>query len=278
MSCHVGSSVGKMVPMLVLTAVPDAQLLKLRAAASPAFTLEPVESGPEMVEAIRLRPVELAVVDPKDGPGVGIREIERLRQMFPSLSLLIYTALTPETAELLLALGRVGIRRAIFFRFDDAPSSLRQALHSEAEHTVLRKVVRSLAERLEALPYQLRTAFEVTLTSSIEVPTVALMAARARLGRRTCERLFARSGLPSPRMVLIVARLLYAHRLLLDPGFTVEDVATKIGFGRARPMQAHLREVFGLTAGEMRLSLTPDDALHIVMARYFDEPLRQVAS
>ena len=35
---------------------------------------------------------------------------------------------------------------------------------------------------------------------------------------------------------------------------------------------------FGLTAGEMRLSLTPDDALHIVRARYFNEPLRQVAS
>ncbi len=79
-------------------------------------------------------------------------------------------------------------------------------------------------------------------------------------------------------MVLIVARLLYAHRLLLDPGLTVEDVATKLGYSRARTMQAHLREIFGLTAGEMRLSLTPDDALHIVMARYFDEPLRQVAS
>lgn len=278
MSCHVGSSVGKMVSMLVVTAVPDAQLFKLRAAASPVFTLEPVEDGPGMVEAIRLRPVELVVVDPKDGPGIGIREIERLRQMFPSLSLLIYTALTPETAELLLALGRVGIRRAIFSRFDDAPSSLRQALHSEAEHTVFRKVARSLADLLGALPDQLRIALESTLASPMEAPTVSLMAQRARLGRRTCERLFARSGLPSPRMVLIVARLLYAHRLLLDPGLTVEDVATKLGYSRARTMQAHLREVFGLTAGEMRLSLTPDDALHIVKARYFNEPLGQVAS
>jgi AraC-like DNA-binding protein len=267
-----------MVSMLVLTAVPDAQLLRLRAAASSAFTLEPVADGPEMVEAIRLRPVELAVVDPRDGPGIGVREIERLRQMFPSLSLLFYTALTPETAELLLALGRLGIRRAIFARFDDAPSSLRKALQGEVEHTVFRKVARSLADLLDTLPDQLRTALESTLTSPVEAPTVSLMAERAQLGRRTCERLFARSGLPSPRMVLVVARLLYAHRLLLDPGLTVEDVATKLGYSRPRTMQAHLREVFGLTAGEMRLSLSPDDALQIVKARYFNAPLRQVAS
>jgi len=278
MNCRVGSSAGKMVSMLVLTAVPEAQLLKLRAAASPAFTLDPVADGPGMVEAIRLRPVELVVVDPRDGPGIGVREIERLRQMFPSLSLLIYTALTPETAELLLALGRVGIRRAIFARFDDAPSSLRKALQGEAEHTVFRKVARSLAELLGTLPDQLRVALESTLTSPMEAPTVSLMAERAQLGRRTCERLFARSGLPSPRMVLVVARLLYAHRLLLDPGLTVEDVATKLGYSRPRTMQAHLREVFGMTAGEMRLSLSPDDALQIVKARYFNAPVRQVAS
>ena len=264
--------------MLVLTAVPEAQLLKLRSAASASFTLEPVENGSGMLEAIRLRRVELVVVDPRDGPGIGIREIERLRQMFPSLSLLIYTALTPETAELLLALGRVGIRRAIFSRFDDAPASLRKALQSEAEHTVFSKVARSLSDVFEVLPDQLRAALEATLTSPMEAPTVTLMAERAQWGRRTCERLFARSGLPSPRMVLIVARLLYAHRLLLDPGHTVDNVATKIGYSQARTMQAHLREVFGLTAGEMRLSLTPDDALHIVKARYFNGLQRQAAS
>ena len=264
--------------MLVLTAVPDAQVLRLRAAASLAFSFQPVEDGPGMVEAIRAQPVELAVVDPIKGPGIGLREIERLRQWFPSLSLIIYTALTPETGELLLAIGRVGIRRVIFVRFDDSPSSLLGALQGEVEHTIFRKVARSLGELLEVLPGRLRAALESTLMSPVEAPTVSLMAERAQIGRRTCERIFAHSGLPSPRRVLVIARLLYAHRLLLDPGLTVKDVATKLGYSRPRTMQAHLREVFGLTAGQMRLSLSPDDALEVVKARYFNEPLRQVAS
>jgi transcriptional regulator GlxA family with amidase domain len=151
-------------------------------------------------------------------------------------------------------------------------------LRDELENTAFRQVTRALAELLETLPGQLRQALEATLTSPMETPTVSLMAERAKLGRRTCERWFARSGLPTPRMVLVVARLLYAHRLLLDPGFTVEDVATRLGYCRPRTMQAHLREVFGLTAGEMRLSLTPEDALRIVRKRYFTAQPQPMAS
>jgi len=264
--------------MLVLTSVPDPQLAKLRAAASPRFSFIPVADGPGLVEAVRCRPVELAVVDPMGRGGVGVAEIGRLRQMFPSLSMLVYTALVPETAELLLELGRVGIRRAIFSRFDDSPASLRRALRDELEHTAFRQVTRALAGLLETLPGQLRLALESTLATPMETPTVTLMAERAQLGRRTCERWFARSGLPTPRMVLVVARLLYAHRLLLDPGFTVENVATKLGYSRVRTMQTHLRDVFGLTAGEMRLSLTPEDALKIVRERYFTHEVEQAAS
>lgn len=264
--------------MLVVTAVPDSQLQKLRGAAAPQFSFVPVTSGSAMVDVVRSRPVELAVIDPMSEKGIGVYEIERLQQLFPSLALLIYTALEPRTAEVLLDLGRIGIRRAIFARFDDAPASLRQALRDELENTAFRQVTRALAELLETLPGQLRQALEATLTSPMETPTVSLMAERAKLGRRTCERWFARSGLPTPRMVLVVARLLYAHRLLLDPGFTVEDVATRLGYCRPRTMQAHLREVFGLTAGEMRLSLTPEDALRIVRKRYFTAQPQPMAS
>jgi AraC-like DNA-binding protein len=210
--------------------------------------------------------------------GIGVYEIERLQLLFPSLALLIYTALEPRTAEVLLDLGRIGIRRAIFARFDDGPASLRHALRDELDNTAFCQVTRALAELLDTLPGQLRQALEATLNSPMETPTVSLMAERAQLGRRTCERWFAKSGLPTPRMVLVVARLLYAHRLLLNPGFTVEDVATRLGYSRPRIMQSHLRDVFGLTAGEMRLSLTPDDALRIVKERYFTQQSEQAAS
>lgn len=76
---------------------------------------------------------------------------------------------------------------------------------------------------------------------------------------------------------MVLIRLLYAHRLLLDPGYTVEDVALKLGYSKTKTLQMHLRAVFGQTAGELRVSVTAEDALAAVTHRYFT-PLRQVAS
>jgi transcriptional regulator GlxA family with amidase domain len=78
-------------------------------------------------------------------------------------------------------------------------------------------------------------------------------------------------------MVMVLTRLLYAHRLLLDPGYTVEDVALKLGYSKPKTLQMHLRSVFGLTAGELRVSLSTEEALMIVTERYLS-PLSQVAS
>jgi transcriptional regulator GlxA family with amidase domain len=69
---------------------------------------------------------------------------------------------------------------------------------------------------------------------------------------------------------MLLMRLLYAHRLLLDPGYTVEDVAVKLGYGKVRTLQRHLRAVFRLSAGELRASLSFEDALALVYQRFFE--------
>jgi AraC-like DNA-binding protein len=65
--------------------------------------------------------------------------------------------------------------------------------------------------------------------------------------------------------------------LLQDPGYTVEDVAMKLGYGKTRSLQNQFKEVFGVTAGELRLSLTVEEALALITKRYFTS-LRQAAS
>jgi transcriptional regulator GlxA family with amidase domain len=97
---------------------------------------------------------------------------------------------------------------------------------------------------------------------------VGQVALRARVDRRTCERWFTRVGLPSPRHFLSAARVLYAHRLLQDPGFTIEDVATRLGYAQTKTLQLHARAYLGLTAGEMRLSLGSSEALARVVQRF----------
>ena len=251
--------------MLVLAATSEIQLQRLRHAAPPRFAFAQAATWEAAMAAIRSRPVELAVVDPLLMGAASDKEIERLRLLFPSLPLIIYTALTPQTAAVLLVLGQCGIRHAVFARYDDHPAHLRQVLAKEEARSASQQLLDQLAWALAPLPSELRWVLEEVLRSPADVQTVQQVAARARVDRRTFERWFTRVGLPSPRHFLAAARVLYAHRLLQDPGFTVEDVAERLGYAQVKTLQLHARTYLGLTAGEMRLTLVPEEALQRVV-------------
>ena len=254
--------------MLVLAAIPDVQLHKLRRAAAMRFAFVRTPTWGEALAAIRSRPVELAVVDPLLTGEARGQEIERLRVLFPSLPLIMYTTLSPQTAAVLLTLGQRGIRHVVFARYDDHPTRLREVLAQEGTRAASQQFLTQLAGALAPLPPGLRWVLVEALRAPGEMQTVQQVAAHARVDRRTCERWFTRVGLPSPRHFLAAARVLYAHRLLQDPGFTVEDVAQRLGYTRVKTLQQHAHMYLGLTAGEMRLSLTVDEALDRVVQRF----------
>src|SRR6266550_3822344 len=247
--------------MLVLAAVPADQCHKLRRAAAPRFPVVHARDWDDALAIIRTRPVELAAVDPQLEGSPSAREIERLRVLFPSLPLILYTALTPATAAVLLALGHSGINAVVFTRIDDHPARLREVLAHEEARSASRQLLDQLAAVLAPLPSELRWVVEEVLR------------APARVDRRTFERWFARLRLPSPRHFLAAARVLYAHRLLQDPGFTIDDVAQRLGYAQTKTLQLHARSYLGLTAGEMRLTLEPREALERIAQGF--APLRQ---
>src|SRR5438105_1845465 len=192
--------------MLVLAAVPDVQFHKLRRAAGSRFNVAQVSTWDDVLTSIRGRPVELAVVDPLLSGQGRSQEIERLRVLFPSLPLMLYTTLTPRTAGVLLALGQRGIQHAVFANYDDHPSRLREVLGQEEARSSSRQLLDQLGDALAPLPSELRWVLEEALRSPGEVQTVGQVAVRARVDRRTCERWFTRVGLPSPRHFLSAAR------------------------------------------------------------------------
>src|SRR5713101_5400057 len=264
--------------MLILAAVPDIQLLNLRRAAAARFTLARAGSWAEALSTIRTRPVELAVVDPLLSGEPRTHEFERLRVLFPSLPLVLYTTLTPRTAGVLLTLGQRGIEHVVFANYDDHPSRLAEVLGQEEARSSSRRLLDQLADALAPLPSELRWVLEEALRAPGQVQTVGQVALRARVDRRTCERWFTRVGLPSPRHFLSAARVLYAHRLLQDPGFTIEDVAKRLGYAQTKTLQQHARSYLGLTAGEMRLRLDPVEALQRVTRSFAAPRLAQASA
>jgi AraC-like DNA-binding protein len=255
---------------LLLAAVAAPRLDRLRSLDPARYTWLGAGTWAQALDLIRSRPVEMAVADPLLGIEPRAHGIERLHLLFPSLPLLVYTELSPATANALLKLGRAGIQRAVFQRFEDGPKALRAIIQAELEHSVLRQVVTAVQGKLEGLPEPIRDALEEMLSDPGAGQTVSELAGRALLSRRTCERFFTKLGLPSPKGVMLLMRLLYAHRLLLDPGHTVEDVAVKLGYGKTWTLQRHLRAVFGVSAGDLRTSVTVEEGLAVVSQRFFE--------
>jgi AraC-like DNA-binding protein len=264
--------------MLVLGAIPAIQLQRLRRAAPARFGLAHAATWAAALETIRTRPVELAVVDPLLSGTARAQEIAQLRQLFPSLPLILYTALTPHTAAVLLALGQHGVRHVVFARYDDYPGRLRQVLVAEEARATSQQLLEQFAWALAPLPSELRWVLEEVLRAPAEAQNVQQVAARARVDRRTFERWFTRVGLPSPRHFLAAARVLYAHRLLQDPGFTIDDVARRLRYAQTKTLQQHARAYLGVTAGEMRVTLAPTEALQRVVRSFRMTPHAQAAA
>ena len=259
--------------MLVLAAVSDLQFQRLRGAVAPRFAITHARCWDDALETIREQPVEIALVDPALAGVASGQEIERLHVLFPSLRLILYTIMIPQLAHVLLTLGQCGIRQVVLRGVDDHPERLRKLVEEEAMNAASNRLVEQLTPALAPLPSELRWVLEDAVRSAGAVQTIQQIAARARVDRGTCARWFARAGLPSPRHILAAARVLYAHRLLKDPGFTIEDVAKRLGYAQAKTLQQHARSYLGLTAGEMRLSLTAEQATARIVHRFLTPAL-----
>jgi AraC-like DNA-binding protein len=245
-------------------------LARLRHAAGHRYQFLPVQLWDEAVQGVLRQPVEIGVVDPQLEGAPSAQGILRLRALFTSLPMIVYTTLSPDLATVLLHLGQSGIRQVVVVRHDDHPQQLADALSREAAHAVSRQLIEAFGDLLSGFPGELRWAIETVIREPAAMQSVKALADRARMDRRTCLRWFAKADLPPPSVTLTALRVVYAHRLLQDPGYTIEDVATKLGYAQTRSFAQNVREVLGRTPGEIRLSLSPEQALAIVRERYFN--------
>ena len=225
--------IGAVLRHLLLAAVPAERLFRLRSLDPDRFVWEAVSIWPEAVEAIRAKPVRWrssirSWAGPPRTHGIG-----RLRQFFPSLPLLVYTELAPATAGVLLELGRQGSAgggaplRGRAWGTPDRPPGGAGAERVAAGHPGLGPILREL-------PPELRAALEAHAARARRRAD-GHRPGRPRPAHPPHLRALVHQGRPAlARVVMVLTRLLYAHRLLLDPGYTVEDVALKLGYSKTK--------------------------------------------
>jgi AraC-like DNA-binding protein len=248
--------------MVVVVALPTAAAPHVVAGLTGAYALRVVHTWAALEAALVAEPVDACLVDPAlEGRGDAAR-IECIRATYPSTAVLLHTALDAALVPTLLRVGAVGVDTVLLRGIDDHRDRVRAVLERVAFRVRSSRVLDCLAPSVETLPSAIRAALGACIARPRAPWTVADLAQRIGVDRRTCSRAFARAGLVSPAAVLQVVRLVTGHDLLQEPGRTVAQVAMLLGYGRPRSFATHVRRTFGVPPSRFRL-LPPE----IVAAR-----------
>ena len=239
--------------------LPPPLLAHLRVAVGREHEIIPTESWDELVSIVCTRAIDVAVVDPRADGLLAVPEIQKLFARFPTLPVVVYTRLAPDTMKATVELAKRGLQHVVLHKFDDDPRRFRELLERQPAYAMSDAVLARLADPLAEMPASLSRAIVRLFDSPAGFEDVEDLANAAGMTRRHVNRWLERVGVSSARTLIIAARLVRAYHYMRDPGYRLEDVVQKMGYSTHRMFIRQARELLGLTPTDVRDRLPPDE-------------------
>lgn len=225
----------------------------------------------ELEEIIRREPVNVVIVDPAADGVIDVDAVARILHRFPSLPVVGYVMLTPTAFGAIAQLSRRGLNHVVLHRFGDSKERLQQTIARVRTNPPSQKVMGLLAPVLKNVPLALSHAIADMFERPHSYSSVLDLATTAGLPPVSVYRYLDSARLVSPKKLLIAAKLSRALTYLRDPGYSVREIAIKLGYRQPRILTAHVLEVFELTPSRLRSRLTEEDAI-AQLVRWMDLP------
>ena len=130
---------------------------------------------------------------------------------------------------------------------------------------LVRRVVDSLRPYLARLPLPLAMSVQQMFDEPERFVTALDLSTASGMPNVRMYQSFAHAELTSPKNLLIAARALCAFSYLRDPGYSVSDVAMKLGYLQPRILGNHTLKVFGLKPARARRRMPESEAVDRVL-------------
>jgi AraC-like DNA-binding protein len=253
-----------MAPAPVATILTPDERLRVDAAGDGLYVTLHRETLDDVVRDLRTRPlaavlVSTSTLDRYGGPAASrVAELVRDFPRVPTVALVCEADASPQVV---LALGRCGVRRLIDARRPDGWRTLRQALAGDGMTALEHLAAGALAGDLAGAPDDCMRFFAVLFAASPAPTTVRALAASLGVLPTTLMSRFFRLRLPPPKRYLAFARLTRAARLLENAGCTLTSVAHHLDYSSAQSFGRHVRTLLGMTAAEFRRRFDGESAL-----------------
>jgi AraC-like DNA-binding protein len=252
-------------------------LTHLRVVLGRGHRLHPVEGWSELARILRTEAVDLLVADPGADGHVRVAELQQLIRQFPSVPVVIYTALSPATMKAVVQLARVGVEHVVLNRFDDEPRRFKDLLEGVPGHALADQMLRQLAGPLAGLPIQVSRAVEQLFRSPGRFRSTDDLAAAAGMNKRTLYRNLEPVGFFSPRLLVVAARLLRVYAHLRDPGRQIKEISDKVGYHSPWQLTQQMREVTGHTPRTVRRRVGADEFIALLARRVYRPAVKKNA-
>jgi AraC-like DNA-binding protein len=232
---------------------------QLQIALAGDHTLTVVDGWGALLLAIRERPVDLVVLDPRTSGGLELGQARELLARHPTLPVVIYTTLAADSMQATVMLAKLGVQHVVLRGFDDEPRRFRQMLDQLPAARLSNSVLEHVLPHVQGAPVLFVRAITRLFEAPQEFLDVDELARMSGMTRRSLDRWFARSGLASARTMILVARLTRAKHYMSDPGFLLEDIAKKLGYSSIRVFARQIRAATGMTPSTVRTAFTTEE-------------------
>ena len=252
--------------MEVAARLPAPSIAFLRRVIGDENVLTAASGWDDLIAAVRRRPVDVVVIDPRAGGIAELGPLHELLERYPSLPVVVYTALAPETLRQTVELAQRGVRHVVLRGFDDEPRRFRELLERLPARRLGGEALESVADLLEDASPLLRRAFARMYESPHLVDDVESLAHSAGMTRRTLDRWLEKRGLASARMLIFTARLAQAYHYLGEEGFLLDDITKKLGYATPRVFSRQVRAAMGLAPWDLREEMPPEQFMAALAA------------
>jgi AraC-like DNA-binding protein len=223
---------------------------RIRRAVSPTAELVSCKGQPELIKVMRTRSPTAALVEPWDSTGAPTAPTVRtIKVAFPSIPVVVYLALTPDSCHEVLHLAGAGADELVIRGVDDGGARLRAVLLRAEMRCRTASIFAALAPLLDA---DAMSFVQHCLEHARESLTVQGVAAALGVHRKTLVNRTAATRLPTPSVVIAWCRLLAAAQMLQDPGRSVEQTALALGLSSGTALRTMFRRYTGLRVSDVR--------------------------
>ena len=260
----------------VAARLPPSSLARLRAVLTADDELIEVADWAALHQTLRSQPVDLMVLDPRssDHEPSAFDEGEpspllTLLTEFRSVPAILYAAHTRDGLRSVLPLARSGAHQVIFRGFDDTRERLRALLDHVAAGLLGERMLDVLLPRLDAAnaPLEVSQAIARLFRAPQAFRTVHQLATVAGRRRGQLDRWMLRAGFVPAKVVMLAARVAWAHHYLRAPGNRFKTLALRLGYPDTVGLGRHVKWMTGMTPTQLRRNVDAERLLEILLGR-----------